>query len=108
MPTEIPDAADAALTPLSFLDRSAVVWADRHAVVEGERRWTYAELAARVGRAAGALRHELGVAPGDRVGCLLPNVAAALEMHYAVPGVGAVLVPLNTRLAAAEYAYILE
>ena len=48
-------------------------------------------------RLAGALR-ELGVEPGDRVATLLPNVAAMLELHYAVPGIGAVLVPLNTRL----------
>ena len=46
--------------------------------------------------------------PGDRVATLLPNVAAMLELHYAVPGIGAVLVPLNTRLTADDYAYILE
>jgi fatty-acyl-CoA synthase len=56
---------------------------------------------------AGALR-ELGVEPGDRVAVLLPNVAAMLELHYAIPGIGAVLVPLNTRLTADDYAYILE
>src|SRR5919204_2756021 len=99
---------DAALTPLSFLERSADVWAERPAVVDGERAWTYAEHHERVRRAAGALRGELGVGDGDRVAALLPNVAAMLELHYAVPGAGGVLVPLNTRLAATEYAYILE
>ncbi len=100
--------SDAPLTPLSFLVRSADVWADRPAVVDGELRHSYAEHAERVARAAGALRDELGVADGDRVATLLPNASAQLELHYAVPGAGAVLVPLNTRLAAPEYAYVLE
>jgi fatty-acyl-CoA synthase len=101
------DVADAPLTPLSFLERSADVWADRPAVVDGARAWTYAEHHERVCRLAAALRTELGVAPGDRVATLLPSVAPMLELHYAVPGAGAVLVPLNTRLAAPEYAHIL-
>ena len=96
--------SDSGLTPLAFLERSASVWAGRPAAVEGDRVWTYAEHFERVARAAGAL----GVEPGDRVATLLPNTAAMLELHYAVPGAGAVLVPLNVRLAAPEYAYILE
>jgi fatty-acyl-CoA synthase len=95
------------LTPLRFLERSAEVWARRPAVVSGEQTFTYAEHHERIRRLAGALR-ELGVRPGDRVATLLPNVAAMLELHYAVPGVGAVLVPLNTRLTRDDYAYILE
>jgi fatty-acyl-CoA synthase len=95
------------LTPLAFLQRSATVWADRPAVVCGERSWTYAEHHDRIERACGLL-HSLGVRAGDRVATLLPNIAALLELHYAVPGVGGVLVPLNTRLSAPEYAYILE
>jgi fatty-acyl-CoA synthase len=100
--------SDQALSPLSFLLRSAEVWAEREAVRDRGRSWTYAEHLTRVSRLAGALRHELGVAPGDRVAVLAPNVSAALELHYAVPGAGAILVPLNTRLAAPEYAYILD
>jgi acyl-CoA synthetase (AMP-forming)/AMP-acid ligase II len=96
------------LSPLSFLLRSAAVWAQREAVVDGDRTWTYAEHHARIERLTGALRTELGVAAGDRVAVLAPNVSASLELHYAVPGAGAVLVPLNTRLAAADYAYIVE
>jgi fatty-acyl-CoA synthase len=96
------------LTPLAFLERSADVWAGRPAVRDGERAWTYAEHHERVRRAAGALRAELAIGAGDRVATLLPNVAPMLELHYAVPGAGGVLVPLNTRLAAAEYAFILE
>jgi fatty-acyl-CoA synthase len=101
------DVASATLTPLRFLQRSEDVWADRPAVRDGDRLWSYAEHGGRVRRAAGALAGELGIGEGDRVAVLLPNVAAALELHYAVPGAGGVLVPLNTRLAADDYAYIL-
>jgi len=97
----------AALTPLRFLARSADVWADRPAVRDGRRTWTYAAHYDRVRRATGVLVRELGIEVGDRVATLLPNVAAMLELHYAVPGAGGVLVPLNTRLAPREYAYIL-
>ena len=97
----------AALSPLSFLERSADVWADRPAVKLGDRVWTYREHADRVGRAAAALVQRLSVRAGDRVAVILPNVPAMLELHYAVPGVGAVLVPLNTRLSGAEYEYVL-
>ena len=100
--------SDASLSPLAFLTRSAEVWADRPAIIDGSRAFTYAEHHARVRRLAGALRAGLGIGAGDRVAALLPNVTAMLELHYAIPGAGGVLVPLNTRLAAAEYAYILE
>jgi len=102
------DVSDAPLTPLAFLLRSADVWAERPAVADGERTQTYAEHHDRVRRAVGALRETLGVTPDDRVATLLPNVGAMLELHYAVPGAEAVLVPLNTRMAAPEYAYILD
>ena len=101
------DVASSTLTPLRFLQRSEDVWADRPAVRDRDRLWTYAAHADRVRRAVGALRGDLGVRDGDRVAILLPNVAAALELHYAVPGARGVLVPLNTRLAAPDYAYII-
>src|SRR3954466_1518999 len=91
-------ASTAVLTPLRFLERSATVWADRPAVRAGERTWTYAEHHDRVRHLAGALGGELGAGPGDRVATLLPNVPAMLKAHYAAPGIGAVLTPLNTRL----------
>jgi fatty-acyl-CoA synthase len=100
------DVAESVLTPLRFLERSARVWAERPAVVSGERTFTYAEHEERVRRLAGALE-QLGIETGDRVATLLPNVHAMLELHYAVPGIGAVLVPLNTRLTGDDYAYIL-
>jgi fatty-acyl-CoA synthase len=101
------DVSRTVLSPLSFLVRSATVWADRPAVVDGARRWTYAELFKRTELLSGLLV-AAGVRPGDRVATLLPNVGAMLEAHYAVPGIGAVLVPLNTRLAADDYVYILN
>src|SRR3954463_2126537 len=101
------DVAESVLTPLRFLERSAQVWAQRPAVVSGERNFTYAEHHERIRRLAGALE-QLGVEPGDRVATLLPNVHAMLELHYAVPGIGGVLVPLNTRLTPDDYGYILE
>jgi fatty-acyl-CoA synthase len=105
--TRPPAVSDTVLSPLSFLERSARVWATRPAVRDATRTWTYREHHERVRRLAAALSARLGVEGGDRVAVLLPNVAAMLELHYAVPAAGAVLVPLNTRLAAPEYAYIL-
>ena len=102
------DVSSSVLTPLRFLERSARVWRDRPAVVDGKQTWTYAEHDERVRRAAAAVRDELEIGEGDRVAVLLPNVHSMLELHYAVPGVGGVLVPLNTRLADKEYDYILE
>ncbi|MBS1879743.1 MAG: AMP-binding protein [Actinobacteria bacterium] len=96
------------LSPLSFLIRSARVWENRPAVIDGNRTFTYGEHYQRVRRGVGALRDGLGVEAGDRVAALLPNIVEMLELHYSVPGASAVLVPLNTRLAGSEYAYILE
>ncbi|HVV10465.1 MAG TPA: AMP-binding protein [Amycolatopsis sp.] len=98
----------AELSPIRFLLRAASVWADRTAVVDGNRTWTYAGHLDRVEALAGALGATFGTGAGDRVATLLANVAPMLEAHYAVPGLGAVLVPLNTRLTAADYRYILE
>jgi fatty-acyl-CoA synthase len=95
------------LDPVSFLRRSEHVYGDRLAVVDGERRFTYAELADRCWRLAGAL-DGLGVHPGDRVAVLAPNVGVMLEAHYGVPAARAVLVAMNTRLAVRELAYVLE
>jgi fatty-acyl-CoA synthase len=94
------------LTPTSFLDRSAVVFAERTAVVDGAERWSYAEFGNRTRRQAGMLR-SLGVQPLDRVAVLAPNSALLLESHFGVPYAGAVLVALNVRLTADELAFIL-
>ena len=105
MPTEV---SLSSLSPLRFLERSSEVWAGRTAVRDRGVERTYAEHAERVRRLATSLVEVLGVRAGDRVAALLPNVEAMLELHYAVPGVEAVLVPMNTRLSDGEYAYILE
>jgi fatty-acyl-CoA synthase len=96
-----------ALTPLSFLGRSAEVFADRTAIVYGERRTSYAEFAAEVQQVAQGLRGS-GIEPGDRVAYLLPNVPEMLVAHFAVPLAGAVLVAINTRLSTDEVRYILD
>jgi fatty-acyl-CoA synthase len=95
------------LTPVSVLARSAAVFADRTAVVDGELRLTYPQLADRVARLAGGLR-ELGVRPGDRVAVLAPNTHVALEATLGVPQSGAVVVSLNFRLSPQEIAAILR
>jgi fatty-acyl-CoA synthase len=97
----------AALTPLSFLERSARVWPGKVAVIYGRRRLTYSEFAAEVGRVAGALRAS-GVEPGDRVAYLMPNLPEMLIAHFAVPLAGGVLVAINTRLTAHEVSHILR
>ena len=76
------------LSPLSFLVRSADVWRDRIAVIEDDRRWTYAEHFLRVQKLVGLLRDDFDVAAGVKVATLLPNNVAALELHYGVPGAG--------------------
>jgi fatty-acyl-CoA synthase len=96
-----------ALSPLSFLERSARVWPGKTAVIYGARRLTYSELAAETQRVAQALQAS-GVGPGDRVAYLMPNLPEMLIAHYAVPLAGAVLVAVNTRLTAEEVAYILS
>jgi len=95
-----------ALSPLSFLERSARVWPDKVAVIYGGRRLTYSELAAEAQRVARALQAS-GVGPGDRVAYLMPNLPEMLIAHFAVPLAGGVLVTVNTRLTAQEIAYIL-
>jgi len=94
-----------ALTPTSFLLRSGRVYADRDAVIDGERRFSYAEFLDRCERLGGALRN-MGVAEGGRVAVLAPNTHVLLEAHYGIPFAGAVLVALNTRLTAADLSFI--
>ena len=87
------------LTPVAFLERSERVYPGKVAVVHGQTAYTYREFAARCRRLASALAR-LGVARGDTVAIIAPNIPALLESHYAVPGIGAVLNPLNVRLDA--------
>jgi fatty-acyl-CoA synthase len=93
------------LSPVDFLERSAAIYREKIAVVDGDVRRTYPELLERVYRFAHALK-ELGVAPGDRVAVLAKNQSALLEAHYAVPLTGAILCALNIRLVRSEIEYI--
>ena len=95
------------LDPTSFLRRSASIHPERVAVIDGERRITYAQLRERVNRLASALRRH-GLERHDRVAALCPNVPALLELHHAVPAAGGVLVAINTRLGPQEIRYIVE
>jgi len=99
--------SSAQLTPTAFLERSARVFPERVAVIDGDRRFTYREFAGRSRRLAGALVAR-GVSPGDRVAALCTNSSTMLELHNGVPWAGAVLVPLNTRLSAGELEYVLR
>src|SRR5713226_3419266 len=96
----------AALTPLGFLQRAAAVHPDKLAVVHGDRRFTYRQFDERCRCFADALRRR-GIAAGDTVAVLAPNVPALLEAHYAVPMAGAVLNALNYRLDARSIGFIL-
>ncbi|MBI2312177.1 MAG: AMP-binding protein [Betaproteobacteria bacterium] len=93
------------LTPTAFLARSGRVFADRLAVVDGARRFTYGELLDRSQRLAGALQ-SIGAGPGAKVAVLAPNSHILLEAHYGVPMAGAALVALNFRLTPSDFAYI--
>ncbi|MGC1237677.1 MAG: AMP-binding protein [Acidimicrobiales bacterium] len=95
------------LTPVSFLSRSALVFATDIAVIEGNLRFTYRDLDIRSKRLAFLLRSK-GVNRGDRVAVLASNNHVMLESHYGVPIAEAVLVTLNTRLAISELVSIVN
>ncbi|HUS61524.1 MAG TPA: long-chain-fatty-acid--CoA ligase [Acidimicrobiales bacterium] len=97
-----------ALTPLDFLERARRLFGPLEAVVDGDRRITYTELASRAHRLAHALRRDLGVVAGDRVAYLCGNTLELLEAYYGVLLAGAVLTPLNVRLAPAELSAIVD
>src|SRR5579885_1017364 len=95
------------LTPLEFARRTRTLYPDREAVVDGAVRLTYAQFFVRCDRWSSALQ-ALGVKPGDRVAYIAPNIHAQLESFYAVPQIGATLVPINYRLTAADFQYIID
>jgi len=88
-----------ALSPVSFVERSAEVFGDLPAVIHGRRRYDWSALRERSARLAAALR-SLGVGRGSTVSVMLPNTPEMIEAHYAVPALDAVLNTLNTRLDA--------
>ena len=96
-----------ALSPTSFVERSAEVFGDLEAVVHGARRYTWRATRERSARLAAALR-SFGVGRGTTVSAMLHNTPEMVEAHYAVPALNAVLNTLNTRLDAALIAWQLN
>ena len=96
-----------ALSPMEFARRARRLYADKEAVVDGDLRFTYAEFLTRCDRWSAALQ-SLGVEQGDRVAYIAPNTHAHLEAYYAVPQIGAVLVPINYRLLPEDFEYIIN
>ncbi len=96
-----------ALTPLSFLARTASVYPARPAIVHGEVRRSWGEVHARCRRLASALARR-GLGRGDVVAIIAPNIPAMVEAHFGVPMAGCVLNTLNTRLDAATLRFMLE
>ena len=95
------------LTPLTFIERAAAVYPDHPSVIDGGRRFTWAETRARCRRLASALAGR-GVGLGDCVAVFAPNVPAIYEASFGVPMLGAVLNTINVRLDPAAVAFILE
>jgi fatty-acyl-CoA synthase len=97
----------AALSPLTFIERSAAVYPEHTAVIHGDLRFTWAETYGRCQRLAGALAGR-GIGRGDAVAIMAPNTPAMYEAHFGVPMAGAVLNALNVRLDADTIAFCLE
>ena len=93
----------------SLLDRAGRNFADRPALALGETvQCDYRALAGRVSVIAGNLSRRMGLAPGDRVALVMKNSPEYAEMLFACWHAGLAAVPVNTRLAAGEFQYILE
>jgi fatty-acyl-CoA synthase len=95
------------LTPLEFARRTRKLYPEREAVVDGDLRLSYEQFFSRCDRWSAALQ-ALGVQQGDRVAYIAPNTHAQLESFYAVPQIGAVLVPVNYRLTADDFVYLIN
>jgi len=95
------------LSPLEFARRTRRLYPEREAVVDGELRLTYRQFFDRTDRWSAALQ-DLGVKQGDRVVYIAPNTHGQLESFYAVPQIGAVLVPVNYRLTPSDFLYIIK
>src|SRR5262245_36657272 len=95
------------LTPLEFARRARKLYGEREAVVDGHLRLTYEQFFDRCDRWSKTLQ-DMGVAQGDRVAYIAPNTHAQLESFYAVPQIGAALVPINYRLTADDFVYLIN
>ncbi len=92
---------------MEFARRAKRLYGSREAVVDGDQRFTYGQFLERCDRWSHALQ-SMGVGHGDRVAYIAPNTHAHLEGYYAVPQIGAVLVPINYRLKPDDFEYILN
>jgi acyl-CoA synthetase (AMP-forming)/AMP-acid ligase II len=95
------------LTPLDFARRARKLYPKREAVVDGDIRLTYAQFGERCDRWSAGLAR-LGVGKGDRVATIAPNIHQHLEQFYAIPQLGAVIVPMNYRLTAEDFVYMVN
>ncbi|WP_039049877.1 acyl-CoA synthetase [Comamonas thiooxydans] len=100
-------ANHAALTPLSFIARTAEVYPERLAIVHGDLRQSWAQTYARCRQLASSLQ-KIGIGKNDTVAVMLPNTPPMVEVHFGVPMAGAVLNTLNTRLDAETLAFMLD
>ena len=101
------EANYAALSPLSFIERTAEVYPRRLAVVHGRLRRNWSEVFTRCRQLASALERH-GIGKGDTVAVMLPNTPAMVEAHFGIPVTGAVLNALNTRLDPETIAFMLD
>ncbi|MES2415184.1 MAG: acyl-CoA synthetase [Pseudomonadota bacterium] len=101
------EANYAALSPLSFIERTAEVYPQRLAVIHGSLRRNWSEVFTRCRQLASALERH-GIGKGDTVAVMLPNTPAMVEAHFGIPVTGAVLNALNTRLDAETIAFMLD
>jgi len=92
---------------MDFARRARKLYSDREAVVDGDVRLTYAQFFDRCDRWSSTLQ-KLGVAQSDRIAYIAPNTHAQLESFYAVPQIGAVLVPINYRLTPDDFVYLIN
>ena len=96
-----------ALTPLSFLQRTADIYPQRESVIYNSRRYTWAQTRARCTRIASSLAAR-GLGKNDTVSMLAFNTPEMFEAHFAIPMSGAVLNTINTRLDPATISYIID
>src|SRR5215470_14713270 len=96
-----------ALTPMEFARRARRLYPTREAVIDGDVRLTYEEFSDRCDRWSTSLQR-MGVQQYDRVAYISPNTRSQLESFYAIPQIGAVVVPINYRLTADDFVYIIN
>ena len=95
------------LLATDFMKRAVSQYGKKVGVVDGDKRFTYAQFGDRVNRLSNALL-AMGVRKGDRVGVIDTNTHRLLELHFGVPQIGAILLPINIRLSPREIAYVLN